>query len=96
MIVQIPSISPLVLQMLPFEVFIIHLSSVSREGTCSVPLNYQSLFSPATTRQEAKNMGDPEKGVGGVRKKRRRWRRGAGGGWGADRTRESKKKGGIA
>lgn len=30
--------------MLCFEVFIIHLSSSSREGTCSVPLNYRILF----------------------------------------------------
>lgn len=61
MIVQIPSISPLVLQMLGFDVFIIHLSSLRREGTRSVPLNYQILFLPVTMRQEAHNMGSPEK-----------------------------------
>lgn len=61
MIVQIPSISPLVLQMLGFDVFIIHLSSLRREGTRSVPLNYQILFLPVTMRQEAHNMGDPGK-----------------------------------
>lgn len=58
MIVQIPSISPLVLQMLGFDVFIIHLSSLRREGTRSVPLNYQILFLPVTMRQEAHYMGD--------------------------------------
>lgn len=42
--VQIPTISPLVLQTLGFEVFIIHLSSSSEEGTCSVPLNYRILL----------------------------------------------------
>lgn len=57
MIVQIPTISPLVLQMLAFEVFIIHLSSSSGEGTCSVLLNYWIFFLPATMRQEANNMG---------------------------------------
>lgn len=61
MIVQIPSISPLVLQMRGFDVFIIHLSSLRREGTRSVPLNYQILFLPVTMRQEAHNQGDPEK-----------------------------------
>lgn len=81
MIVQIPSISPLVLQMLAFEVFIIHLSSASREGTCSVLLNYQILFLPATMRQEANNMGDPEK------KRERR---------GGVIEREKEKEGGIA
>lgn len=30
--------------MLRFEVFIIHLSSSSKEGTCSVPLNYRILL----------------------------------------------------
>lgn len=30
--------------MLGFEVFIIHLSSSSKEGTCSVPLNYRILL----------------------------------------------------
>lgn len=58
MIVQIPSISPLVLQMLGFDVFIIHLSSLRREGTRSVPLNYQILFLPVTMRQETHYMGD--------------------------------------
>lgn len=85
MIVQIPSISPLVLQMLAFEVFIIHLSSASREGTCSVPLNYQILFLPATMRQEANNMGDPEKREGGVVVV-----------WGGGIEREKEKEGGIA
>lgn len=79
MIVQIPSISPLVLQTLAFEVFIIHLSSASREGTCSVPLNYQILFLPTTMKQEANNMGDPEKkreggGGGGEWRERERGR----------------------
>lgn len=83
MIVQIPSISPLVLQTLAFEVFIIHLSSASREGTCSVPLNYQILFLPTTMKQEANNMGDPEKK-----------REGGGGGGGGNGERE--KEGGIA
>lgn len=32
------------LQTLGFEVFIIHLSSSSEEGTCSVPLNYRILL----------------------------------------------------
>lgn len=32
------------LQLLRFEVFIIHLSSSSKEGTCSVPLNYRILL----------------------------------------------------
>lgn len=59
MIVQIPSISPPVLQMLGFDVFIIHLSSLRGEGTRSAPLNYQILFLPVTIRQEARNMGDP-------------------------------------
>lgn len=61
MIVQIPSISPLVLQMLGFDVFIIHLSSLRREGTRSVPLNYQIFFLPVTMRREAHNMSNPEK-----------------------------------
>lgn len=71
--------------MLAFEVFIIHLSSASREGTCSVPLNYQILFLPATMRQEANNMGDPEKREGGVAVVR-----------GGGIEREKEKEGGIA
>ena len=92
MIVQIPTIPPLVLQMLAFEVFIIHLSSSSREGTCSVLLNYRILF--CLLQWDRKQIIWATQKRGGRRERKIAGERERGNGKGREKERERKREGG--